>query len=168
MSSHRNSFGDRAPVDLTTCQGSTILSTFDISPSNMKQYWIQCERKKPKTLFGPRIHRRHPIPRPCGRAMGRLFRVRWRRDTSRYRECIVIFPAIGGRRHPSGHGTHNDNVIITSKRHLFDVIMTSLLRRYFESTAVKAPVTLYRDPTAIARRFEISQSAVGSHENIRK
>ena len=29
----------------------------------------------------------------------------------------------------------------------------------------KAPVTLYCDPTAWARRFEISQSAVGSHKN---
>ena len=32
----------------------------------------------------------------------------------------------------------------------------------------KAPVTLYCDPTALARRFEISQSAVGSHENTKK
>ena len=32
----------------------------------------------------------------------------------------------------------------------------------------KAPVTLYCDPTALARRFEFSQSAVGSHENTEK
>ena len=32
----------------------------------------------------------------------------------------------------------------------------------------KAPVTPYRDPMALARRFEISKSAVGSHENTRK
>ena len=32
----------------------------------------------------------------------------------------------------------------------------------------KAPVTLYCDPPALARRFEISQSAVGSHENTEK
>ena len=31
-----------------------------------------------------------------------------------------------------------------------------------------APATLYRNPTALARRFEISQSAVGLHENTRK
>ena len=33
------------------------------------------------------------------------------------------------------------------------------------ATVCKALVTLHRDPTAFARRFEISQSALGSHEN---
>ena len=37
------------------------------------------------------------------------------------------------------------------------------LRKWFDSCS--APVTLYRDPTALERRFEISQSTVGPHEN---
>ena len=38
----------------------------------------------------------------------------------------------------------------------------------YDQNSNKAPVTLYCDPTALARRFEISQSAVGSHENTKK
>ena len=47
----------------------------------------QYEREKVWTLLRLWIHKRHPIPRPYGRAMGRLFWVLWRKDTVRYREC---------------------------------------------------------------------------------
>ena len=47
----------------------------------------QYEREKVWTLLRLWIHKRHPIPRPYGRAMGHLFWVLWRKDTVRYREC---------------------------------------------------------------------------------
>ena len=48
------------------------------------------------------------------------------------------------------------------------LIFITLTNQIIANLLGKAPVTLYRDPTALARRFEISQSAVGSHENTRK
>ena len=45
---------------------------------------------------------------------------------------------------------------------------TFLYKKFALTSAIKTPVTLYCDPTALARRFEFSQSAVGSHENTKK
>ena len=69
-------------------RGNEIPKTLDISRWNVTRYWTQYERKKVKTLFIQRTHKRRPIPRPYGRAMGRIFWIHYRKYIARHRECI--------------------------------------------------------------------------------
>ena len=60
----------------------------DISWWNIIWYWTKYERKKAKTSFRLWTHKRRPMPRCKGRAVGRIFWVIWRNDTTRY--CTML------------------------------------------------------------------------------
>ena len=74
----------------------------NISRSNITGCWTQYKRQKAKTLFRIWTHKRHPIPhkrlpitRPHGRAMGSLLWDLWKRATARYREIWSYLMKLG-------------------------------------------------------------------------
>ena len=72
------------------CFSLIVLQTFNISWSIFALYWTQYERKKSKPYFKLWTQKRCPIPRPCRRAMRRLFWVLLGKGTVRYWDCNVL------------------------------------------------------------------------------
>ena len=88
---------NRASLRWLVCSSIVVLSTFDRSPPNITWYWTQHHRKEAKAAFKQWSYKTHPISRPYGRALGRLFWVCWRKDTATYRKGYIMWF--------NGHGT---------------------------------------------------------------